>query len=59
MLETKIDVKKTALLVIDCQNDLIKVNEEPFNGVTRMAEARGMIGRIANVVTVVRKAKMQ
>jgi nicotinamidase-related amidase len=59
MLETKTDVKKTALLLIDCQNDLIRVNEEPFNGVTRMAEAKGMIGKIANVVPVVRKAKMQ
>ena len=31
MLETKIDVKKTALLIIDMQNDLIKAKEEPFS----------------------------
>ena len=30
MLETKVDVNKTALLVIDMQNDLIKTQEEPF-----------------------------
>jgi nicotinamidase-related amidase len=33
MLETKINVKKTALLVIDMQNDLIKAKEEPFRAV--------------------------
>ena len=32
MLETKTDVKKTAVLVIDMQNDLVKAKEEPFNG---------------------------
>jgi len=31
MLETKIDVKKTALLLIDVQNDLVKIKEERSN----------------------------
>lgn len=30
-METKIDIKKTTLLVIDIQNDLIKVKEEYSN----------------------------
>ncbi len=38
MLETKIDVKKTALIIIDMQNDLIKVQKEPFNAITKMVE---------------------
>lgn len=31
MLETKINIKKAALLVIDMQNDLIRAKEEPFS----------------------------
>jgi nicotinamidase-related amidase len=58
MLETKIDVKKTAVLVIDVQTDLVKAKEEPFNAVTKMAESKGMIGNIAKVITAARKARM-
>ena len=58
MLETKVDVKKAALLVIDVQNDLVKVKEEPFNGVNKMAEAKGMIGNIARVIAAARKVGM-
>ena len=58
MLETKIDVKKTALLVIDMQNDLVNVKEEPFTGVTKMVESKGVIGNIAKVITAARRAQM-
>jgi len=56
MLETKIDTKKTALLVIDMQNDLIKVKEEPFNGVTKMTESKGAINNTAKVVAAAKQA---
>ncbi len=55
MLETKIDVKKTAMLVIDMQNDLIKAKEEPFNGVTKMVESKGAISNTAKVIAVARQ----
>lgn len=58
MLETKIDVKKAALLVIDVQNDLVRAREEPFDGVSKMAESKGMIGKIAGVIAAARKAGM-
>jgi len=55
MLETKIDVNKMALLVIDMQNDLIKVKEEPFNAVTKMAQSKGIIANTAKVVAAARR----
>ena len=55
MLETKVDIKKTALLIIDMQNDLIKVKEEPFNGVTKMVESKGVIGNTVKVVVAARQ----
>ncbi len=58
MLETKIDVKKTALLIIDMQNDLIKAKEEPFNGVTKMVESKGAIANTARVIAAARKVAM-
>jgi len=58
MLETKIDKKKTALLVIDMQNDLIKAREEPFNGVAKMVASKGAIGNTARVIAAARKAGM-
>jgi nicotinamidase-related amidase len=58
MLETKIDVKKTAVLVIDMQNDLIKAKEEPFNGVTKMVESKGVISNTAKVIAAARRAGM-
>lgn len=41
MMETKIDIKRTALLIIDMQNDLIKSEKEPFKKIKRMGEAKG------------------
>jgi ureidoacrylate peracid hydrolase len=58
MLETKIDVKKTALLIIDVQNDLVKAKGEPFNGVSKMAKSKGMIGKIARVIAAAHRAGM-
>ena len=58
MLETKIDVKKTALLVIDMQNDLIKTTEEPFNAVTKMVKSKGVISNTAKVIMAARQAGM-
>lgn len=58
MLETKIDTGKTAVLVIDMQNDLIKVPEEPFNAVTKMAQAKGMIANTGKVISEARRLGM-
>lgn len=58
MLETKIDIQKTALLIIDVQNDLVKAKEEPFNAVSKMAESKGMISNIAKVIATARKVGM-
>ena len=58
MLETKIDVEKTALLVIDMQNDLIKTTEEPFNAVTKMVKSKGVISNTAKVIMAARQAGM-
>jgi len=55
MLETKIDTRKTAVLVIDMQNNLIKAEEEPFNGVNKMVEANGAIGKTASVIAAARQ----
>ena len=58
MLETKMDIKKTALLVIDMQNDLVKVKEEPFNEVTKMVKSKGAISNIAKVIAAARQVAM-
>jgi nicotinamidase-related amidase len=58
MLETKINVKKTALLVIDMQNDLIKVKEEPFSTVAKMVKSKGVISNTAKVIAVARQARI-
>ena len=58
MLETKIGIKKTALLVIDMQNDLVKAKEEPFNAVTKMVKSKGVIGNIAKVIAAARQVEM-
>ena len=58
MLETKIDIEKTVLLIIDMQNDLIKVEEEPFSGVTNMVRSKGAISNTARVIAAARQAGM-
>jgi nicotinamidase-related amidase len=58
MLETKMNVRKTALLVIDMQNDLVKAKEEPFNGVTKMVKSKRVISNTAKVIAAARQAKM-
>ena len=58
MLETKINVKRTSLLVIDMQNDLIKGKEEPSNAVTKMVESKGVISNTAKMIAVARQAGM-
>ena len=57
-METKIDIKKTALLIIDMQNDLIKAKEEPFNGVTKMSESKKAISNTARVIAAARQVAM-
>jgi nicotinamidase-related amidase len=52
MLETKIDTKKTALLLVDMQYDLIKVD------VKEMAEQKGVISNTAKVLAAARKIGM-
>ena len=56
MLETKIEINKTALLVIDMQNDLINSEEEPFQAVTKMVELKGAITNTYKVIAAARKA---
>ncbi len=58
MLETKIDVNKIVLLIVDMENDLVKVKEEPFNAVTKMGESKGVIANTARVIAAARKAGM-
>ncbi len=58
MLETKIAIKKTALLVIDMQNDILKTKKEPFSAVTKMAESKGVIGNTAKVIAAARQVAM-
>lgn len=59
MPETKIDLKKTALLVIDMQNDTVKVKEAPFNTLTKQVEAKGAIANTAELIAAARKAGMK
>jgi nicotinamidase-related amidase len=56
MLETKMDIGKTALLVIDMQNDLVKTEVEPFDAVTRMVQSKGVISNIAKTIAAARQA---
>jgi ureidoacrylate peracid hydrolase len=58
MLETRIDVRKTAVLVIDVQNDLVKAREEPFKSVAQMVESKKMVSNIAKLISAARKAGM-
>lgn len=58
MLETKIDLKKTALLVVDMQNDLVKVKEGPGGELSQMIESNQVVENIAKVVAAARKAGM-
>ncbi len=58
MLETKIDRKKMALVVIDMQNDLIKAKGEPFNAVTKMVKSKGVISNTVKMVAAARQAGM-
>ncbi len=56
MLETKIDLKKTALLVIDMQNDLVKDKTGLFSGIYSMVQKNRVIENIAKVITAARNA---
>ena len=58
MLETKIDVRKTALLIIDMENDLVKAKREPLSAVTKMVESKGAIGNTARVIAAARRVGM-
>jgi len=40
------------------QNDLVKAEEEPFNRVTKMVKAKGVISNIAKVIAAARQAAM-
>jgi len=50
MLETKIDVSKTALLVIDMQNGFVRSSEKPWDELTKVVESTGVIKNIAKVI---------
>jgi len=55
MLETQIDIKRTALLIIDMQNDLAKAKEEPYNALTKMVESKKAISNTAKVIAAARQ----
>ena len=55
MHEHVIDSKKTALILIDLQNDLIKTDKPPYDVVTRMVIKSGIVANAARVVEGVRK----
>jgi len=57
MLETKLDTNKTALLLVDMQNDLIKSKGSSIE-TTKMAEAKGLIDNTARVVAAARRARI-
>ena len=58
MLETKIDVGKTALLIIDMQNDLIKAKQAPYDAITSVLQTKGGIAKTAKVMAAARQASM-
>jgi len=58
MLETKIDVGKTALLVIDMQNGFVRSSERPWDELTKVVESTGVIKNIAKVIAAARQVNM-
>lgn len=58
VLETKIDVSKTALLVIDMQNGFVRTNEKPWDALTKVVESTGVIKNIAKVIAAARQVNM-
>ena len=65
MRETKIDIPKTALLIVDMQNGLVSVNAlkaEPFDPInkafTEMVKGKGIISNITKVIAAARKVGM-
>lgn len=50
IFETKIDVSKTALLVIDMQNGFVRSSERPWDELTKVVESAGVIKNIAKVI---------
>lgn len=56
MPETKIDVSKTALLIIDMQKDYFKPGEEqPFKPLVEMVASKGIINNITKVIAAARR----
>ena len=65
MRETKIDITKTALIIVDMQNGLVSVNvlkEEPIDplhkALTELAKEKGIISNTAKVIAAARKVGM-
>jgi nicotinamidase-related amidase len=58
VLETRINIKKTALLIIDVQNDVIKATDEPYSNLVKMVRAKGVIGNTARVLDAMRRLKL-
>lgn len=56
MPETSLDIHKSALLVIDMQNDLIKCQDGHFSNVTLMGQAKGIIENTASAIFAARQA---
>lgn len=54
-LETKIDTKKTALLLSDLQNSCLEVRGAFVDGTARRAQAKGVVGNIAKVIGAARQ----
>ncbi|MBI2848122.1 MAG: cysteine hydrolase [Chloroflexi bacterium] len=59
MRETEIEVKRSALLVIDMQNHLIKSQEECYQALIRNVRSGRVIDNIARVVSAARQVGMR
>ena len=55
MKETQMDIARTALLVIDMQNDLINSSTGPYAELTKLARSRGIIDNTARVIAAARR----
>jgi nicotinamidase-related amidase len=58
VLETRINIKKTALLIIDMQNDVIKATDEPYSNLVKMVREKGVIRNTARVLEAMRRLKL-
>ena len=56
--ELKLDKEKTALIIIDMQNDLVKDDAGPFRQLTKVVRENNVVENIANLLRIARKSKI-